>query len=673
MVDAVSPAAAPRVVLLARAGKAADHLAEAVRQAGAELLVAIDPANADEAALRALNPQAVLVALEPSIEPMLDKLEALLSDPALTVIYDEADVAAHRAGWDAARWARHLSAKLRHDSNVLPPGTESDQDWQPSPGQIPKPAAAYADVDMTAFTREAHAHADSVPADGTPVDVVPGIALSPPETMLVDAIPASAAQAAPEQVASVQVAPTQAPPAPVHAVPPPVAPPPSDSGIVAFQTSSFETMALESMDAEPRASVAASYDISFETFTTTDDGAGIEDVSLDSMTLDSMTLESVELDGVQLDSMQLDSMQIDSMQIDSGSAAPAPSVVPMRLDEDAFFLEELSVTGLPPTSGEPVAMNRFGGDFDGDLDFSDADVAGFEALDLDSISSADARSRAPATLASSEEVMSFEALIASSVAAAAEAAPAPAPAPVAPVAPPTESKPGFSLGDLSLAPVDDAPSIVERRAASPAAHDLSALESRISSLSLVDLDEGAPDAFAIQAKPVVLIEAGLGGPDPARQLLSSLPAEFTAIVLVRLHLQGGRYDRLVAQMERTAALPVALAQSGATAHAGTIYFLPDGIGLTASAGGFGFVDDVAPPAAMFAALPSGASALVFLSGSEPQLVQSAMAAAATGTVVLAQSPEDCYDGAACAELRNRGVTSGLPAELAGRLASRWPS
>lgn len=657
MVDAVSPAAAPRVVLLARAGKAADHLAEAVRQAGAELLVAIDPANADEAALRALNPQAVLVALEPSIEPMLDKLEGLLSDPALTVIYDEADVAAHRAGWDAARWARHLSAKLRHDSNVLPPGTESDQDWQPSPGQIPKPAAAYADVDMTAFTREAHAHADSVPADGTPVDVVPGIALSSPETMLVDVIPASTAQA---------------PPAPVHAVPPPlppVAPQPSDSGIAAFQTSSFETMALESMDPEPRASVAASDDISFETFTTTDDGAGIEDVSLDSMALDSMTLESVELDGIQLDSMQLDSMQLDSMQLDSGSAAPAPSVVPMRLDEDAFFLEELSVTDLPPTSGEPVAMKRFGGDFDGGLDFSDEDVAGFEALDLDSISSADAPSRAPVSLVSSEEVMSFEALIASSLAADAEAAPAPA----APVAPPTESKPGFSLGDLSLAPVDDAPSIVERPAASPAAHDLSALESRISSLSLVDLDEGAPDAFGIQATPVVLIEAGLGGPDPARQLLSSLPAEFMAIVLVRLHLQGGRYDRLVAQMERTAALPVALAQSGATASAGTIYFLPDGIGLTANAGGFGFVDDVAPPAAMFAALPSGASALVFLSGSEPQLVQSAMAAAATGTVILAQSPEDCYDGAACAELRNRGVTSGLPAELAGRLASRWPS
>ncbi len=679
MVDAVSHAAAPRVVLLARAGKAADHLAEAVRQAGAELLVAIDPANADEAALRALNPQAVLVALEPSIEPVLDKLEGLLSDPALTVIYDEADVAAQRAGWDAARWARHLSAKLRHDSNVLPPGTESDQDWQPSPGQIPKPAAAYADMDMTAFTREALAHVDSVPADGTPVDVmpvevVPEIALSPPNTMLIDAFPASTTQAA-----RVQAAPTQA--LPTHAVPPPlppIAPTPSDSGIAAFQTSSFETMALESMDAEPSAYAAASDDISFEAFTT-DDGAGIETVSLDSMSLDSMTLDDVQFDGARLESLQLESMplvsmplgdtQRDDIALDSGSIAPAPSVVPMRLDEDAFFLEELSATDLPPMRGEPVAMNRFGGDFDGGLDLSDEDVSGFQAFDLDAISSADAPSRAPATLASSEEVMSFEALIASSLAAAAEAAPAPA----APVAPQAEPKPGFSLGDLSLAPMDDAPTMVERPAASPAAHDISALETRISSLSLVDLDEGAPDAFGIQATPVVLIEAGLGGPDPARQLLSSLPAEFMAVVLVRLHLQGGRYDRLVAQMERTAALPVALAQGGETANAGTIYFLPDSIGLTANAGGFRFVDDAAPPASMFATLPSGASALVFLSGSDPQLVQSAMAAAATGTMVLAQSPEDCYDGAACAELRNSGVTSGLPAELAGRLASRWPS
>lgn len=668
MVDAVPNAAAPRVVLLARAGKAADHLAEAVRQAGAELLVTVDPANTDEAALRALDPQAVLVALEPSIEPMLDKLEGLLADPALTVIYDEADVAAHRAGWDAARWARHLSAKLRHDSNVLPPGAESDQDWQPSPGQIPKPAAAYADVDMAAFTREALAHADSVPADGAPVDVVPEIALSPLDTTLIDAIPDSATHAAPVQAAPVQAAPVEA--MPPHAMPPPlppVAPPPSDSGVAAFQTSSFETMALESIDAEPYAYAAASDGMSFDAFST-DDGAGIEDVSLDSMTLDDVQLDSAQLDGLQLESMTLDDTQSDDVAFDSVSAAPAPGIAPMRLDEDAFFLEELSATDLPPSIGAPVAEIRFDGGFDGGLDLNDEDAAGFDALDLDQASPAAMPSRERESLISSEEVMSFEALIAGSLAAAADAAPVSAPA-----AAHTEAASGFSLDGLSLAPVDEAPMVVEKPASSAPAHDISVLESRISSLSLVDIDEGGSDAFGIQATPLVLIEAGLGGPDPARQLLSSLPAEFMAVVLVRLHLQGGRYDRLVAQMERTAALPVALAQSGATANAGTIYFLPDGIGLAARAGTFGFIDDAAPPAAMFAALPSGASALVFLSGSDPQLVDSAMASAATGTQVFAQSPEDCYDGAACAELRNRGVASGLPAELAGRLASRWPS
>lgn len=631
MVDAVSNAAAPRVVLLARAGKAADHLAEAVRQAGAELLTTADPATVDEAALRALNPQAVLVALEPSIEPMLDKLEGLLSDPALTVIYDEADVAAHRAGWDAARWARHLSAKLGHHSNVLPPGTESDQEWQPSPGQIPKPAAAYADVDMTAFTREAVAHADSVPADGTPVESMPEPAMLPLDTALIDAIPAVPAQ----------VVPVQAMPPPL----PPIVQAPTDSGVQAFQTASFETMALESAEPAAQAHDVAFDNISFDTFAT-DDGDDIENVSLDSM---------------QLESMQLDGVPTEDIAYDNVPVASAPSVAPMRFDDDAFFLEELSATDLPPLSGEPVANIQFDGGFDTGLELED--VSGFEAPDLDSAPLASTPLREPEQAIASEDVMSFEALIAGSLA---DDVPAP-------VVSHVEAEPGFSLGDLSLSPVDEAPAVVAKAASSPATHDMSALEQRISSLSLVDLDEGKADAFGIQATPVVLIEAGLGGPDPARQLLSSLPAEFLAVVLVRLHLQGGRYDRLVAQMERTAALPVALAQSGATASAGTIYFLPDGIGLVARAGTFGFVDDAAPPAAMFAALPPGASALVFLSGSDPQLVDSAMAAAATGTVVVAQSPEDCYDGAACAELRNRGVASGLPAELAGRLASRWPS
>ena len=173
---------------------------------------------------------------------------------------------------------------------------------------------------------------------------------------------------------------------------------------------------------------------------------------------------------------------------------------------------------------------------------------------------------------------------------------------------------------------------------------------------------------------VVLIEAGLGGPDPARQLLSSIPADFPAAILVRLHLQGGRYDRLVAQMERASSLPVTLAASGASVAPGTIHFMPDGLGVEPAGGGrLRFVPEDRGATAIFATLLPGDSAIVFLSGSDPALVDAAMAAIATGTLVAAQTPEDCYDGAACAVLRSRGATSGLPMELAGRLAARWPN
>jgi chemosensory pili system protein ChpB (putative protein-glutamate methylesterase) len=636
MPDQFAMETAPRVVLLARAGKAADNLADALRQAGAELVMTADPSTTNEAALRAHRPQVVLVALEPSIENALDKLDTLLDDPTLTVIYDEADLAAHRAGWDAARWVRHLSAKLRHDSNVLPPGTESDQDWQPSPGQIPKPAAAYADVDLTVFTREAVASADSVPSDGMQADLAPtpkdALSLDP---SLLDAIPAAK-----------PVQPPPLPPAPPHA-----------ADIASFEEVLLESMLLESMPLEsmPLESMPL-------------ESRSVESVSLESMPLESMSLESLSLESLPPEDLPFESLQLESMRSEStqfGSTQPQSmsngstqsSVTPMMLDDDAFFLEELSLGDASPTDGGDSTVTTFEGRFDTMRDFDIAPV------DLDSVPTASVASRA-----FDEDVMSFEDLIANSIAAA-EAAPSAA-------APPSE--PPRALGDLSLAPVDESPAVRPTPAAVPRTHDLSALEARISSLSLVDLDDGTsekPGMFGLggNVTGVVLVEAGLGGPDPARQLLSSLPAEFPAVVLVRLHLQGGRYDRLVAQMERAAALPVALAQSGGGANPGTIYFLPDGIGLAARRGGLEFTADGAPAETIFDALPPGDSAVVFLSGSDLQLVDTAMATAARGTLLIAQSPEDCYDGTACAELRKRGAASGLPAELAGRLASRWPS
>src|SRR5690349_9486708 len=119
-------AEATRVALLARPGTACDNLQAALRQAGADIVHIGDPTAGDAAALSAAAPQAVLVALEPAVEAALDAYDAVLQDPSRIVIYDEADLAATREGWDAARWARHLAAKLAGHSDVLPPGRELD-------------------------------------------------------------------------------------------------------------------------------------------------------------------------------------------------------------------------------------------------------------------------------------------------------------------------------------------------------------------------------------------------------------------------------------------------------------------------------------------------------------------------------------------------------------------
>lgn len=110
----------PRVVVLARMGAARDRTEVAVREAGAELVATLDPADATEADVRAAAPVAVVVVLDPVAEFALDKFDALLADPGLDIVFDEADVAARRDGWEAARWARHLAAKLHGHGDVLP-------------------------------------------------------------------------------------------------------------------------------------------------------------------------------------------------------------------------------------------------------------------------------------------------------------------------------------------------------------------------------------------------------------------------------------------------------------------------------------------------------------------------------------------------------------------------
>ncbi len=657
MADQLSEAVAQRVALLARPGKAADNLADALRQAGADLVLVADPNTLDEAALLAAKPQAVLVALEPGVEQAIDRLDAVLSSPRLTVIFDEADLAAHRAGWDAARWIRHLSAKLNHHQHVLPPGGEAETiDWHPSPGQLPKSANEFGELDFGAFAQEAAGRADAVPANSMHFET---------------------ATHEVADVAHAPVEPSSPPPAQEVALPPDFASAPSAEAVMETQIEdelSFDALALSEISPDAPMFDATAFD-----------APAFDEPAFDAPSIDTSNAESA----IELSSLE----EIRLAEDDDASIADTASVQPMQFDDDAFFLEELSADASAAEALDASSTFAFEGEprFD---DASSSHAARADHFDLDL-----------SDLPSNENIGDLTIDEAS-------------PPPVASAAG-ASGVSNNSFGELSLASGDEPTAVPPELRSGAFSHDLSALEARISGLSLVALetDEAAqalPADDAAQAlsdeaslppiweetplqptdtttavpvsnmasniaasaasfRGVVLIEAGLGGPDPVRQVLAGLPSNFPVPVLVRLHLQGGRYDRLVTQMERAASLPVVLAEVGDLLRAGCIYFLPEGVGLHALTDGMEFIAHPSPAATIFAALPAEDSAILFLSGSDATLIEDAMQAADAGALVAAQSPEDCYDGAACAYLASRGAASGLPADLARRLLSHWTS
>ncbi len=148
-----------RVVLLARAGAACERTQASIAEAGAELVATLDPAIASEADIRAAMPDAVMVILDPVVEQALDNFDAVLGDPAFDVMFEDADVAAKREGWEAARWARHLNAKLNRHSNVLPPVKDgaavvqfAEASAEPSPESTAKTTLSLEPMDTVGTT-----------------------------------------------------------------------------------------------------------------------------------------------------------------------------------------------------------------------------------------------------------------------------------------------------------------------------------------------------------------------------------------------------------------------------------------------------------------------------------------------------------------------------------------
>lgn len=499
------------MVLLAREGAARDRLRGALNDAGAQLVLEADPTRLQPAELSAVAPDVVVVALDQVTEDALDRFESVLVDPSIEVLFEEAELAATREGWDAARWVRHLSAKLHHHNDVLPPGREPEAEqalFAPEadrPYVPPMREEAYAGFDPVAA---------EIPSGGLSFVANDHIAELPPELPELPQIEIEGA----------------------------------------FDEASIELKPFEStfdIDADPDAAPVAE--------------AAVELAPFES------------------------SFDFEAESESEPAAAPAAAAAaPVMMYETTFeFVSERVAPPLPPES-------------------------------------------APAE---------------------------PAPRAEAEKAPVIAPDWGFD---------DEAPALRRTEQAANAdgrlRHDLGAIEERISSLELVD------DRPSQAVGGAVLVLAGIGGPDAVRQLLGAMPEDFPRPLLVQQRLDGGRYDKLVAQMQRATSVLVKLAEPGSRAIAGVIYILPAGVGINVTDSGIQFNEDGSD---VLAALPPADSAVLMLSGSDPNLVDAAMNHSWAGALVAGQAPDGCFDAAAPNALIARGGEAGQPAELAARLAARW--
>jgi chemosensory pili system protein ChpB (putative protein-glutamate methylesterase) len=498
-----------RVALLARPGVARDCVRGALLEVGADIVAEDDPGSASPEAIRDASPEVLMIVLDAVSENALDRFDSMLGDPAIEVMFEEADVAASRDGWEAARWRRHLAAKLHHLDDVLPPV----------------------------------AGADTVPAtDALSVQIE--------ELIAVDAEGDVAPPSLPETATAGQ------------------------------DFSIFDPVAAESGDA-----AALDY---------------------------SLTVHGLELD---------------------------PS----------------AADGLPPVTGPDFSAS----DFDPLLAQLDAELPDVPLPDVAPLPDADWQGGLVEDFAPAESRDDFIPEAASTDAMSA----------------PVAAEPKLGFGELSLAD-DTAP--VPARPAAGRTHDLGELERRIASFELVDdtpkVATQAPPASAVMPPPLpevtpgaVLVLAGIGGPDAVRQLLGALPARFGRPVLLRQRLDGARYDKLVAQLQRASTLPVVLAEPGAALQPGRVYVLGDDVGLTDD--GTAFVSGDADR--LIERLPAAESAVVVLSGADATVADPIAGLVAAGAFVGAQAPEGCYDAAAATAVAARGGISAPPSELATQLASRW--
>ncbi len=118
-----------------------EHLKVALRDAGVNVVVEIIANALSLDLIREANLDVFVVNLDPELEDSLEELTDMLDQMRRPVIFNDGAASSGLSGWDQARWARHLAAKITGELDATPP-RPADAKSIPAPVRAVPPAAA---------------------------------------------------------------------------------------------------------------------------------------------------------------------------------------------------------------------------------------------------------------------------------------------------------------------------------------------------------------------------------------------------------------------------------------------------------------------------------------------------------------------------------------------------
>lgn len=709
---AESARVAPNVALLGRDDAVRAQLRTALYELGANLVYEGELRGADPAAVAAAQPAVVLLNLDAGGEDALDGLDTLLIDPSMRVVFNEAETTAALSGWDLARWARHLAAKvLGHNQTIPPPPAGAEAlpsiDLMPVPGAPPTPESQADPLSMATLQDEADQTIDAVPASARLATDV-----AEPEAGEIDA--AAAAEAEHEPAGGFEINHDE-----IALALSGLSADVSDAHGVELSDAGVEIAPARAGGAEHTRKTEAALDeigIDLSEFEAAlgefgDTSAPFDDPSGESarpaVDAKPMSLED-ELEALALQPLDegFDDAGLGAaIGGDASGGGSTDTVVKLNFSSDvgdaaesgeldeavAALAAQLEAMG---DRSPPTEMQVRDPDFFFDIEAGEAPETATEkpakSLEFDSSLSLedDAAQSRQADPARRPEAPSIDI-------SALSLEPLPDPgllvAPTKPKKPEDEPylpRPGI---DLMLAPLQAPPEDEDAVAPAPRHAAVKADIGESFDLAGLALEPLPGDENAIAfldsnkggIQRVIVLGASIGGPDALRSFLGGLPAGFPALLVLAQHLESGFFDRLAQQLQKISKLPIRVANDDRPVKAGEVLVIPSGERVRVHPDGSvqrephlspthyrPCIDDVMRDIAD--AFGPRATAIIF-SGMAGDAVEGAVYLTSKGGEVWVQDPGSCVVSSMVDGAQARGVVefSGSPRELAEHCVARF--